>query len=83
MIDKLPKQPVPATSSVSNSAVSCSTPRKDSIVVTDGKSPESLSESPVFEIHSEHSQPFDLHTWSKEQIAKIKELRNTESFQIP
>ena len=49
LIDKFPEQlpVVPRSSSVTNNAVSCSTPKKNSIVVTDGKSPEPLSVSPV------------------------------------
>lgn len=84
LTDKFPKQVVPRSSSVTNNAVSCSTPKKNSIVVTDGKSPEPLSESPVLAFKdSEESQPFNFETWSKERITQIRELENTESSQTP
>ena len=70
------KQMVPRSLTVTNNAVvSCSTPKKDPIVVTDGKSPEPLPESLFFSFkESEQSQPLDFESWSKEKITQIREL---------
>ena len=66
LIAKFPKQLVPRSSSVTNNADSCSTPKKDPIAVIDGKSPEALSESRVLALKgSEKSHPFDFETCSE------------------
>jgi len=68
---KFSKQLVPRSSSVTNNAVFCIIPKKDSIVVTDGTSPEPLPESPVLAFKdSEQLQPFYFEIWCKEQTPK-------------
>lgn len=78
LIDKLPKQQVPSSSTVTINPVSWSTPKKESRVVTDGKSPEVLAESPdlVLEDSNHDTQPFDYNSWSKAQILQIRDVEN-------
>ena len=86
LIDKLPKQHVPASSTVTIQPIACSTPQKDSIVVTDDKSPQVLPESPLLELkgsNHEHTQPFDHDAWTKDQITQIRDIENTEATQSP
>lgn len=82
MIDKLPKQHVPASSTVTIQPIACSTPQKDSIVVTDDKSPQVWPESPPGSNH-ENTQPFDYDAWTKDQITQIRDIENTEATQSP
>lgn len=73
LIDKLPKQHVPASSTVTIQPIACSTPQKDSIVVTDDKSPQVLPASPLLELkgsNHEHTQPFDYDAWTKAKSPK-------------